>query len=149
MNLDLKWPGELRIICFGLKIKAEGIKEMLIDFLNGQVQTAKGLECGRWWWGLGYRVISEKTHLLCWNLLCDMGIVCIPVNPSVGFPGGSAGKDSACSAGDTGDTALIPRLEKSLEKGMAMHSSILPWEILWTEDGLQSMGLQSWTQLSD
>ena len=88
MNLDLKWPGELRIICFGLKIKAEGIKEMLIDFLNGQVQTAKGLECGRWWWGLGYRVISEKTHLLCWNLLCDMGIVCIPVNPSVGFPGG-------------------------------------------------------------
>ena len=30
------------------------------------------------------------------------------------------------------------------EKEMATHSSILPWEILWTEEpgGLQSMGLQ-------
>ena len=31
-----------------------------------------------------------------------------------------------------------------LEKGMATHSSILAWEIPWTEDpgGLQSMGSQ-------
>ena len=30
------------------------------------------------------------------------------------------------------------------EKGMAVHSSILAWEITWTEEpgGLQSMGLQ-------
>jgi len=34
--------------------------------------------------------------------------------------------------------------EDPLEKGMATHSSILAWEILWTEEpgGLQSMGLQ-------
>ena len=35
-----------------------------------------------------------------------------------------------------------------LEEEMATHSSILAWEIPWTEDpgGLQSMGLQkSWT----
>ena len=34
--------------------------------------------------------------------------------------------------------------EDSLEKGMAIHSSILAWEIPWTEepDGLQSMGSQ-------
>ena len=34
--------------------------------------------------------------------------------------------------------------EDSLENGMATHSSILAWEIPWTEeaDGLQSMGLQ-------
>ena len=33
--------------------------------------------------------------------------------------------------------------EDSLEKGMAPHSSILVWRILWTEEpvGLQSMGL--------
>ena len=33
-------------------------------------------------------------------------------------------------------------LEDSLEKKMANHSSILTWEILWTEEsgGLQSMG---------
>jgi len=33
--------------------------------------------------------------------------------------------------------------EDLLEKGMATHSSILAWEIKWTEEpgGLQSMGL--------
>ena len=32
--------------------------------------------------------------------------------------------------------------EDSLEKNMAIHSSILAWKILWTEEpgGLQSMG---------
>ena len=34
--------------------------------------------------------------------------------------------------------------EDPLEKEMATYSSILAWEILWTEEpgGLQSMGLQ-------
>ena len=34
--------------------------------------------------------------------------------------------------------------EDPLEKGMATHSSILPWRIPWTEepDGLQSTGSQ-------
>ena len=34
--------------------------------------------------------------------------------------------------------------EDPLEKGMATHSSILAWEIPWTEEpgGLRSMGLQ-------
>ena len=34
--------------------------------------------------------------------------------------------------------------EDSLEKDMATHSSILAWEIQWTQEpgGLQSMGLQ-------
>ena len=42
--------------------------------------------------------------------------------------------------------------EDSLKKEMANHTSILAWEIPWTEDpgGLQSIGFQkSWTQLSD
>ena len=36
-----------------------------------------------------------------------------------------------------------PGREDSPEKGMAPHSSILAWRILWTEEpiGLQSMGL--------
>ena len=35
--------------------------------------------------------------------------------------------------------------EDPLEKGMATHSSILTWEIPWTEEpgGLQSMGSQT------
>ena len=58
-------------------------------------------------------------------------------------------KNPTCSAGDTGS---IPGQEDPLVKGMATYSSILAWEIPWTEDpaGLQSMGLQkSQTQLSD
>ena len=37
--------------------------------------------------------------------------------------------------------------EDPLEKGMATHSSILAWKVLWTEEpgGLQSM----WSQESD
>ena len=40
--------------------------------------------------------------------------------------------------------------EDPLEKRMAMHSSILAWRILWTEEsgGLQSMGSQRQTRLS-
>ena len=35
--------------------------------------------------------------------------------------------------------------EDLLEKGLAIHSSILAWRIPWTEEsgGLQSMGLQT------
>ena len=41
--------------------------------------------------------------------------------------------------------------EDPLEKGMATHSGILARRIPWTEEpgGLQSVGLQSWTWLSD
>ena len=47
----------------------------------------------------------------------------------------------------------VPSLgwEDALEEGMATHSSILAWEIPWTEEpgGLQSMGCKSRTWLSD
>ena len=41
--------------------------------------------------------------------------------------------------------------EHPLEKEMATHFSALAWKIPWTEEsgGLQSMGSQSRTQLSD
>ena len=102
----------------------------------------------------------------------------------MGFPGGSAGKESACNAGDHGS---IPGLRRSpgegngyplqyaglenpmgggawwaavhgvaksqtrlsdftftfhfntLEKEMATHSSILAWEIPWTEEKPRSL----------
>ena len=59
----------------------------------------------------------------------------------MGFSGSSDGKESACGAGDSGS---IPGLGRSLEKGMATHSSILAWRTPWTEEPgrLQSMGLQ-------
>ena len=65
------------------------------------------------------------------------------------IPGGSDGKESACSAGDPG---LILGLGRSPEKGMGTHSSILAWRIpmdrgVWraTVHGIA----KSWTRLSD
>ena len=55
----------------------------------------------------------------------------------------SAGKESACNAGDLGS---IPGLRRSPGEGNGYHSSILAWRIPWT---VQSVELQSWTQLSD
>ena len=49
----------------------------------------------------------------------------------MGFPGGSVVKDLPANAGDVG---WIPGLGGSLEKQMATHSSVLAWEILWTEE---------------
>ena len=45
---------------------------------------------------------------------------------------------------NAGYMSSIPRLGRSLEKEMATHSSILAWEISWTEGngGLQSMESQ-------
>ena len=50
-------------------------------------------------------------------------------------------KNQPASAGDTGSTLDC---EDPLEKEMATHSSILAWEIPWTEEpgGLKSMGSQ-------
>ena len=53
---------------------------------------------------------------------------------SLGFPGGSAGKEFACNAGNLG-------WEESLEKGKVTHSSILAWRIPWTVHGFS----KSWT----
>ena len=68
---------------------------------------------------------------------------------SLGFPGGSDGKESA---GNVGDLGSIPGLGRSLEQGMATHSSTLAWRIsvdrgawLATVRGVT----ESWAQLSD
>ena len=67
---------------------------------------------------------------------------------TLGFINGTSGKESACKAGDAGDTGSIPGSGGSrkdpLEKEMTTHSSILVWEVPWTEvpGGLQSMGSQ-------
>jgi len=47
------------------------------------------------------------------------------------FLGGTSGKESTCSAGDTRDTDFT-QVRKILEKEMATHSSILAWRIPWT-----------------
>ena len=52
---------------------------------------------------------------------------------SVWFPGGSVVTNPPAIARDTRDTGSIPGWEDLLGKEMATHSSILAWEIPWTE----------------
>ena len=49
-------------------------------------------------------------------------------------------KNPPANAGDVRDASGVLGLEDPLEEGMATHSSILAWEIPWTEEpgGLQS-----------
>ena len=69
--------------------------------------------------------------------------------PTDGLPNGSVLKHLPASAGDASRSL---GWEDPLEEEMTTHSSILAWEIPWTEEhgGLQSMQSQkSQTQLSN
>ena len=59
--------------------------------------------------------------------------------------GSSGGSDGLESAFNAGGGVLILGWGRSPEEGNGNHSSILAWEILWTEEPgrLQSMGSQS------
>ena len=70
-----------------------------------------------------------------------------PDLPSLGCPGDSVGKESACNVEDPG---LIPGSERF--PGGGNDNSILAWRIPWTEEPgrLQSMGVtKSRTQMGD
>ena len=58
-----------------------------------------------------------------------------------GFSGGSDSKESDCNAEDRVQSL---GWEDPLQKGMAIHSSILAWRIPWTEGPgrVQPMGTQ-------
>ena len=68
------------------------------------------------------------------------------------FPGGSVVKNPPAMQGIQETRVRSLGREAPLEKEMAAYSSILAWEIPWTEEpgGLQSIGLQkSQTPLND
>ena len=50
-------------------------------------------------------------------------------------------KNPPANAGDVRDVGSIPEMGRSLEEGMATHSSILAWRIPWTEEPGQPIGL--------
>ena len=55
------------------------------------------------------------------------------LNYTLSFPGGSDGKESACSEEDESSVQSLGRKDP-LEEEMATHSSILDWRIPWTEE---------------
>ena len=67
---------------------------------------------------------------------------------TLGFPGDSNGKESACNMGIP---SLISGLGRSPGERNGYHSSTLAWRIPWTEEpgGLQSMELHRHDKLSD
>ena len=82
------------------------------------------------------RTVTPKVFFFFFNFLLT-GIYC------------SVLKNPPANAGDVG---LILGWEDLLEKEMTTHSSILAWDIPWTEEPgvLQPMGShKSWTQLSN
>ena len=95
-------------------------------YVDGGVQT---LSCVQ---------LPQPHGLLPARLLCSVSIhyliefsqKCFEVNSIITL-GGSDNKESACNAGDP---SLILGLGRSLEMGMATHSSILAWRIPWTEE---------------
>ena len=55
----------------------------------------------------------------------------------MGFPAGSVVKNLLAmqeTTSNVGNASLIPVSERTLKKEMATHSSILAWEIPWTEE---------------
>ena len=104
-------------------------KELVCDFIWRMRKCGKNWNCGKYIFGIPIPVFFlGKPHgqrsLAGYNLQGH-------------FPGGSVCKESTCNAGDPGST---PWLEGSLEKEMAIHSSILAWEISSTEKPVRSMG---------
>ena len=53
----------------------------------------------------------------------------LPTPVLLGFPCGSAGKEST---GNVGNLGLILKLGRSPEEGKATYASILAWRIPWT-----------------
>ena len=84
---------------------------------------------------------ESKVYYLGWRSSRERAVFTSLVSVK-GFPGGSDGKESACSAGDMGS---IPGSGRFPGEGNAKTTPVsLPGKIPWTEEpgGLQSMGPQ-------
>ena len=85
------------------------------------------------WQVIIHSVIKSRTRLKQLNIQHTL--------LTKGFLGVSDGKESACNSKDPGS---IPGQKGPLKKEIATHTSIIVWEILWTEEpsGLLFIWLQ-------
>ena len=58
------------------------------------------------------------------------------------IPDGSVRKESACNAGDPGQSLVG---EDPLEMGIATHTNILAWRIPWTQKASIHKVTKNWT----
>ena len=75
------------------------------------------------------------VHVFAYVCVCECACVYTYTYIYIGFPCGSVVNNLPASAGDAG---LLLVQEDAMEEEIATHSSILTWEIPWTEepDGL-------------
>ena len=94
--------------------------------------------------------VNIPTFLLSYTLVSAVKLIFTYIYPYLQLPDGSAGKESACNAGDL---CLIPGLERTPGEGNSMQKFacnilawkfFLAWKLPWRVDpgGLQSKGLQ-------
>ena len=79
---------------------------------------------------------AEKSHSLPsanWKTRKAGGIIDLE-SKDPNFPGGASGKELAYQCRRCRRCSIALGREAPLEEGMATHSSILAWEILWTEE---------------
>ena len=125
---SILWKNKVLILCWNFKFIM--IYFSLCDSLSANDNPGGILIVFCWWhtlWNFTFSVILENLNM------------CVGING--GIPSGSNDKESASNIGNL---SLIPGLGRSLPGWVATHSSILAWEIPWTEEagGLQSLGLQ-------
>ena len=79
------------------------------------------------WWATAHGDLKESdmTKQLSTHSMCVLSCL--------GFPGGLNGKESACNTGDLGSISGSGR-SPGEGNGNPLHSSILAWRILWTEE---------------
>ena len=110
---------------------------------------------GPWMWETSSQDYTGVCVCVC--------VSCMHICPFMGFPGGSGGKESACNARDpssipgsgrspgegNGNPLQYSCLENSLDRGAWQTTVHGVTESEEEPGGLQSMGSQSRTQLSD
>ena len=94
-------------------------------------------------WQIDGKTVETVADFIFLASKITAGIGYSPTSVFLGFPCGSAGKESTCNVGDLGS---IPVSEDSLKKEKATHSSILAWRIPWT---VPSMGSPRVIKLKD
>ena len=67
--------------------------------------------------------------------------LCLTYLVLIEVPDSSVVNNLPANAGDSGDVGSIPVWGDLLEKEMATHSSILTWEIPWTEEPAELLSL--------
>ena len=107
----------------------------------------------------------DQTHIFCISCISCGFFITEPLGRAVmiikywnmscsGLLQWLSSKESACSAGATGDTGSVPQLGRDLGGGHGNPLSVLTWRIPWTQKpgGLWSIGLQrvqqDWSDLA-